>query len=377
MQDYSRAPLIFQLRKVIRYGRLYGPSRTAMKVRGQRHMNRRFARLPAARQAGPAQNVGMIGCGNFAFTTLAYYLRKNYGAVIRGCMDVDPNRAASLFEAYGAAYHTTDADVVLNDPSIELVFIASNHASHAPYAVRALELGKSVHIEKPHVVDRSQLHALRQAMQMSPGCVNLGFNRPNSALGLAVRKELAAESGSTMLNWFVAGHEIPPDHWYFSESEGGRVLGNLCHWTDLIYQSIAPEDRYPIRIVPTRAAQSDCDISVSYVFGDGSIASITFSAKGHTFEGVRERLNAHKGDVLVGLDDFQHLRVDRGATRKKTSLRYRDHGHEANVKRSHELLGGGAGLSRDYVWETAELFLATREALESDSAVTVTGYPGD
>ena len=87
-----------------------------------------------------------------------------------------------------------------------------------------------------------------------------------------------------MINWFVAGHEIDPSHWYFHEKEGGRVLGNLCHWTDFTYQMIDEKNRYPIKIIPTRSEKADCDISVSYVFGDGSIASITFSAKGHTFE---------------------------------------------------------------------------------------------
>ena len=65
----------------------------------------------------------------------------------------------------------------------------------------------------------------------------------------------------------------------------------------------------PDRIHPTRAEKADSDIAVTYTFGDGSIAAITFSAKGHTFEGVKERFAAHRGNTLITMDDFKTLDV--------------------------------------------------------------------
>jgi len=169
-----------------------------------------------------------------------------------------------------------------------------------------------VHIEKPHVVTDDQLTRLCAAQEAARKAgrgriVSLGFNRPGSPFGTRMREQLWREDGELMQNWFIAGHEISPDHWYFREEEGGRVLGNLCHWTDLTYQMMPPERRFPIRIIPTRSAKSDCDIAVTYVFGDGSIAAITFSAKGHAFEGVKERYAAHRGNTLIAMDDFQRL----------------------------------------------------------------------
>ena len=38
-----------------------------------------------------------------------------------------------------------------------------------------------------------------------------------------------------MINWFIAGHAIDEDHWYYKDEEGGRILGNLCHWTILLF----------------------------------------------------------------------------------------------------------------------------------------------
>lgn len=374
--DYVQSPLWFRIRKVLRYARLYGPSRTLAKVRGQHHMRAHYDSLPVRRKsASGARHVGLIGCGNFAFSTIAYFLKKEAGPVLRGVMDVNAHRAASLFERYGADYHTTEAEEVLSDPKIDLVYIASNHASHAEYAILAIEAGKAVHIEKPHVVSKDQLRRLLTAAARADAPrIRLGFNRPLSPLGQRVLAAMAAERGASMINWFVAGHQIDPDHWYFQPAEGGRVLGNLCHWTDFSLRMIPAAERYPIRIIPGRADTSDCDIVVSFVFGGGSIAAITFSAKGHAFEGVRERLHVHKGDLLVSLTDFGGLVIENMARKKRDRPLFRQHGQKHAVLASYRMSprGGGApGADLGYVRQTAELFLATREALEADREIVL------
>ncbi|MDP2324089.1 MAG: Gfo/Idh/MocA family oxidoreductase [Gammaproteobacteria bacterium] len=380
--DYTSAPLFFRIRKALRYVGLYGIRRTLVKARGQYHMRRTYQDLPPnnVRQSATA-HVGLIGCGNYGFSVIGYYLNKNYGGAIRGCMDVDINKAASLFQEFKACYYTTDADQIINDPNITLVFIASNHASHAEYAIKALAAGKDVHIEKPHVVTSEQLTRLCAAQEAARKAgkgriVSIGFNRPGSPFGKRMREQLWREEGELMQNWFIAGHEIAPDHWYFRDEEGGRVLGNLCHWTDLTYQMMPPERRFPIRIIPARSAKSDCDIAVSYVFGDGSIAAITFSAKGHTFEGVKERFAAHRGNTLIAMDDFQRLVMDVGADKQTWSPRSRDHGHEASIRCSYNTAADPAarGLETAYVWEAGQLFLRTKEALESSQPVSLNAW---
>jgi predicted dehydrogenase len=378
--DYTAQPLAFRLRKVLRYVRLYGPARTAVKVRSQYHMKRRFTSLPdldAPSTDTPGKHVGIIGCGKFAYAIAAYYLTRRCGRVIRGVMDVDIHRAASLAKRYNALYYCDDIARVIDDDAIDLVYVTSNHASHSDYATAALDRDKHVHVEKPHVVSFEQLEAFCEAMQRSRGTVTLGFNRPESELGRSIQRTLGRESGPLMLNWFVAGHELEPGHWYYRPEEGGRVLGNLCHWTDFALRMVPEERRYPLEIHPARADRSDCDIAVSYVFGDGSIAAITFSSKGHTFEGVRERFSAHRGDAVVAMDDFRTLSIHRREEKRTRRLRYRDHGHEQSIVNSYmRTQGRGTPANVKYVWETGELFLRTREALEDRRVHTLEGWEG-
>ena len=377
--DYTKKPLVYKARKVFRYVGLYGPRRTRVKVESHYHMKKRYPALPTtAGRPLAGRHVALLGCGKYGYAQVAYFLRKNFGDVLYGAMDIDLARAASLFEAYDLATYTDDAAMLIEDPAVDTVFIASNHASHAEYAIATLAAGKTAHIEKPHVVSDDQLRRLCSAMEQGRGRVALGFNRPLSRIGREIVARLAAEEGPSMVNWFIAGHEIEPDHWYFREEEGGRILGNLCHWTDFVLRLVPPGRRYPIEINPTRAEKADSDIAVTYTFGDGSIAAITFSAKGHTFEGVKERFAAHRGNTLITMDDFKSLDVQVVEQRKRIRQRHRDHGHEELIRSSY-LLGRGQGLSAttSYVWETGDLFLRTKQALERAERVTVEPFdPG-
>lgn len=369
--DYTTQKIAFKLRKAIRYVRLFGIRRTLIKIKGQYHVKRKYEALPAVPcppQAGG--HIGIIGCGNYSFSNIAFYLKQHQAGVMRGAMDIDVHKAASLYENYGLRYYTSDAEKIIDDPAIDLVYIASNHASHAEYAIMCIKAGKHVHIEKPHVVSEDQLSRLASTMKAHPAVkVFLGFNRPRSRLFKKLQELLSNQPGPLMINWFVAGHEIPDDHWYFDEKEGGRVLGNLCHWTDLTLQLVGMKNAFPCTIIPATPPGSKSDYVVSVIFADRSCASITFSAKGHTFEGVREVLNIHKGNLLANLTDFQSLTAEIVERKINKRLFYRDHGHSINILNSAT---NPKGEELTYVIATAKLFLAIRKAIDSGGALALT-----
>jgi len=374
MPDYTQRPLSFKIKKALRYTRMYGARRTLSIIRGQYNMKRTYATPPAVRaSASSEKHVGVIGCGIFGFGVIGYFLEKNHGRVIRGVLDTNLNRAASFYQRYGLDYYTTEPERLLTDPSIDLVYIASNHLSHAEYAIQALENGKAVHIEKPHVVTESQLRRLCAAMVRTGGKVRLGYNRPRSPLGRTIREHLHAQTGPAMMNWAVAGAPLPPDHWYYHPQEGGRVVGNLCHYIDFIFQMAPPERRFPILIQPTKYDRPDENVAVTFVFGDGSMGAITFSTKGEPFEGDKERFSAHRNDCLIALDDFHRLVIENGPKKRVITPFFRDHGHSANMTESYEMVrpGNNPGADVAYIWETGIFMLKTKDALDKGEAVTI------
>jgi predicted dehydrogenase len=373
---------LFKLKKVARYVKLYGLSRTWVKIRAHRHLKsgNLFTGLrwtnPHCRQPNtPNRNVALIGCGSFAFANIAYYLSKRNVDFLRVTYDVERSRSLSLCKRYGGAYVVDDWHEILLDPLVRGVFIATNHASHADYAVACIKAGKHVHIEKPHVVSKSQLDLLLAAMRQRPDVkVFLGFNRPRSNLFQTLRDNLKNETGSLMINWFIVGHEIKDSHWYYDAKEGGRVLGNLVHWTDLTLHLVTIEKAFPCVIVPASPSGSKSDFIVCITFADNSCAAITFSAKGETFEGVREVLNLQKGSVLANLINFESLTIDVNDKKIKLQPFYRDHGHEANILHSLQCLENddAVGESIQYISATAQFFLTVKDAIETGATLTLT-----
>lgn len=379
--DYTQATVFFQIRKALRYIRLYGLPQTLARIKGQYHRKatadfdgKRWINPDCKSPNADSRIVAIIGCGNYAFSNIAYYLNKHNNKFLRCVYSPGNHRAMSLCKSYCGAYATSDWREILSDVRVKIVFIASNNASHADYAIACIEAGKNVHIEKPHVVTQDELTRLIDAMKRNPKSkVFLGFSRPRSHLFRRLQDLVARESGALMVNWFIAMHSIDDREPIFDEKEGGRVLGHICHWTDLILHLVTMEKAFPCTIVPATPKCTKSDFMVSIMFSDQSCASITLSAKTHIFEGMREVLNLHKGNLLANLTDFHLLSVDLVEKKKAIRLLHRDYGHEANIVHSFTSATDNehAGENRQYVSATARLFLAVREAIDSGRAVVL------
>jgi hypothetical protein len=75
------------------------------------------------------------------------------------------------------------------------------------------------------------------------------------------------------------------------------------------------------------------------------------------------------------MEDFERLVIEISDRKKRETFLFRDHGHEENIRRSYELVRpgriAGSAASPRYIWETAQLFLKTRQALESDQVIVM------
>jgi len=92
---------------------------------------------------------GIIGCGNVTEVKSGPPLQltphSNLVAVMR--------RNAALAEDYAKRHHVpvwySDADKLIQDPSVNAVYVATPPGSHREYAIKAMRAGKPVYVEKP------------------------------------------------------------------------------------------------------------------------------------------------------------------------------------------------------------------------------------
>ena len=101
---------------------------------------------------------------------------KNEFEIVAGC-DIDKNRADELAKRYPKARVYTDGNKFLADKNIELVAVAVRSPQHVDYAIRALEAGKLVFLEKPIAISVKGLKKLEQAAKKYPGKIFLRHNR--------------------------------------------------------------------------------------------------------------------------------------------------------------------------------------------------------
>ena len=364
--------------KVFRYIKTSGLSRTISKINGTYHLKSSVGFSGSywdnnkQKSKNKKNSVAIIGCGYYAYANIAHYLYKENSGFLRCTLDVNAPRARSLCEKYKGYYATTDFQVILDDPLIKLVYISTKHSFHADYAIKCIEAGKDVHIEKPHVMNKKELERLAQAtMKHRNVKVFLGFNRPKSDLFKRLLSQLDNYSGSLMINWFLVGHYLEADHWYFDGEEGGRVLGNLCHWTDATLNLIGIDKAFPLEINPTFINDSGSDFVVTITFNDLSTAVFSFSAKGWVSTGIIESLRIQKGDCVASIESFDKLTVDAKNFKKVWKNMFRDHGHKNNILNSfrNSMSEDGVGEPSEYIINTARLYLAVDSAISTGKKI--------
>ncbi len=381
--DYTKSSLKFKIQKALRYIRIYGLDKTLIKILGQYHMKNKVKSIEDdiwindknKINRSNDKNIAFVGCGNFAFSNLGYYLNKKDKNFLNATYDLNFGRAISLCKKYNGIFAYRDFKNIVLNKDIKLVYISSNHFTHTPYAIECIKSGKDVHIEKPTVVSYEQLLELSKSIKKNPNVkIYQGYNRPKSKLFMKLKKHLLSENGPMMINWFIAGHEIKDDHWYFNNEEGGRILGNLCHWSDLTLDLVGYENAFPCKIKSSVPENSKSDFVISIEFNDKSCAGITFSAKGHTFEGVREILNIHKGNLLGILRDFHSLEIDIIERKFKYRSLFRDHGHKNNVYNTYEgsINNQNNGVKLNYIVATSLLALKIKESVDTGRDIVLT-----
>lgn len=105
-------------------------------------------------------NWGMIGTGWIAHE-MADALNKVNGEIY-GVADVN-EEMLNKFAAEKHVQHTyTDADAMIADPNIDIIYIATPHTYHYPYIKKALNAGKHVFAEKAITVNAKQFDEVQK-----------------------------------------------------------------------------------------------------------------------------------------------------------------------------------------------------------------------
>ena len=311
--------------------------------------------------------LGVIGAGTFAQGVLLPQLKKLRGASLVGVCTATGVHSKHVAEKFGFRFCTTDEREILQSSEINSVLIATRHHLHATAVIAALEAGKNVFCEKPLCLNEDELRSVIKAYTSDQSRVLMvGFNRRFSPMAVKVKKFFADIREPLALHYRVNAGFLPPDHWTNDpEQGGGRILGEVCHFVDLLsFLTGAPIVEVQARPLGGTARYSGDNVIVSLRFENGSEGTISYLANGdRSFS--KERVEVFGGGAVAVLEDFRRLELVRdGRSTTETSRLSQDKGHESELITFIDSVRGTSKIPLSFE-DTVEATLATLRIQQS------------
>jgi predicted dehydrogenase/threonine dehydrogenase-like Zn-dependent dehydrogenase len=320
-------------------------------------------KLPSSPQV---VRVGMLGAGNFARSVLIPAMRRAEETELVGICAASGVRAQSAAKKFGFVFSTTDEEQIVLDDAINAIVVATRHNLHAGQIVRALECGKHVFCEKPLCLTEAELHAIQGAYSRSNSWLMVGFNRRFAPMVQRTRSFLSQADGPFTMHYRVNAGPLPPTHWVNDPEQGGsRVLGEMCHFVDLLSFLCGSAPVW----VQARGAHSagGQDVTATVGFSDGSIGTIMYVCSGdRAFS--KERVEVFGSGCIAVLDDFRRLDLIRHGKKETHRSRLRqDKGHRAELRAFAECIrnGGPAPIAFDEIVASTLATIRIAESLRS------------
>ena len=120
--------------------------------------------------------IGIIGAGRIGKLHSNNLANRVPNAQLVCISDVYEPAAKAQAEKLGIAY-TTDYHDILNDPTIDAVFICSSTDTHSPISIEAAKAGKHIFCEKPIDHDLDKIKAVLEEVKKAGVKYQVGFNR--------------------------------------------------------------------------------------------------------------------------------------------------------------------------------------------------------
>jgi predicted dehydrogenase len=128
------------------------------------------------------------------------------------------------------------------------------------------------------------------------------------------KKELARRSSPAVIHCRVNSPGISPPYWMADPAIGGAILGEACHFIDLMCWMLNAEvDSVSAYSLPTGVADpvGENNLAASFHFTDGSVGNLTYCTVGSKTSGG-ERVEAFAPGVGLKTEDFKWFSAAKG-----------------------------------------------------------------
>lgn len=271
--------------------------------------------------------IGIIGAGSFSTGVILPALRAA-NANLAAISSNNGLSAGLAAKKWGIPQAGSDSDAIISDPNIPAIVIATPHGSHARLTVAALRAHKHVFVEKPLALGFAELTEVETALKNGSGALCVGFNRRFAPLAITARELISGLGGPVNISINVNTGALPAGHWSGSESEGGRILGEACHFIDLCaFFADEKIEAVCANATPGTGDRPAESASILLRFASGSNAVVNYFANGSN-RYDKERVELYRSGKIIVLENWRELR-GYGFRKDIKERQTQDKGHDA------------------------------------------------
>ncbi|MFB6725999.1 bi-domain-containing oxidoreductase [Kribbella sp. NPDC056345] len=327
-------------------------------------------REPAGGPASGAARLGFIGAGNYASSMLLPHLQANGNAALARVATNKSLSAANAQRKFGFEAISTDAQEVLNDDSLDAIFVVTRHSSHADLTCKALEAGKAVFVEKPLALTYDEVDRIVATAEATGNDrLMVGFNRRFAPLLTDLKARFGDPGGNYSLRYLVNAGRLDPSSWYLDQGkEGSRFAGEGGHFIDTLswWLDSLPTDVYAV------PGPDHGDVVITIKFANGSVGTISYVSGGNS-RFPKETIDITGGGRNGRLDNFASASVWTGRKPATKKARGTDKGQRAELEAFVQAVKNGTAMPIpfDSLIATTRATIAVDRSLASGAAEKV------
>ncbi len=255
-------------------------------------------------------------------------------------------QCGSYREKHGFERVTSDEQEVFSASDVDCLFSITQHHLHAAHAIKAVESGKALFLEKPLCISLEEFQAIEQVLESRGGGdprIMIGFNRRFAPLAAQLKQFVSGISEPLTVSFRFNAGAIPAEHWtQIDELGGGRIIGEACHAVDFVTWLTGS---LPVRVFAESVARpgsgqlSDDQCFITVRHENGSVSNIAYLAGGDK-ACPKERIEVHGGGRTAILEDFTSL-VTFAKGRRSVVKDRQNKGHRDEVRQFLEAVSHG------------------------------------
>ena len=204
---------------------------------------------------------------------------------------------------FGFEFCSSNPMDIFLDKKINTVFIATHHNTHAKFVEKSIIEKKNIFVEKPLAINHEEIEYITKVINEDTKLM-VGFNRRFSPLIQKTKIILNKTKVPSSIVYTINAGQVESSHWTVNKDiGGGRIVGEVCHFLDLV-RYLANSEILKWNAINLDKIK-DC-LSIQLKFKNGSIATINYFTNGNN-KYSKENIEIFNNGKIIKINNFRKL----------------------------------------------------------------------